>query len=379
MIQIQRIVRFFIFDSLLFLQKARTVPKSLLVVQIEGIGDYILFRNYLAALKTSERYKGYTITLCGNESYKDIALAFDSQTVSNFIWIKNNSLKRHFYYRFALLAKIRKKGFEVVINPVYSRDSILEDSIVRAAGAPEAIGLIGDFIHAKLWERKIFNKYYTKLIDISPSAVFEFYKNKEFIENLLNENISFRKPSLPSQIRRTSTQKYAVVCPGALLLKRRWQMKNYLRIIDYLHSEYGLNSFLVGNIHDLPSQKEQQSVSERSYITNMIGKSDLTQTIALIQGSRLVVSNDTSTAHIGAAADIPVVVISNGNHFGRFTEYPKEIHPAVFYAYPSEISESRLSFEELAAKFENGSSLNIQTISVDTVKYLVDKAIITRI
>ncbi len=86
-------------------------------------------------------------------------------------------------------------------------------------------------------------------------------------------------------------------------------------------------------------------------------------------------SNDTGTAHIGAAADIPVVVISNGNHFGRFTEYPKEIHPAVFYAYPPGIADSRLSFDELAAKFENGSSFNIQTISVDTVKRLVDKAL----
>jgi ADP-heptose:LPS heptosyltransferase len=107
----------------------------------------------------------------------------------------------------------------------------------------------------------------------------------------------------------------------------------------------------------------------------MIGKSDLCQTIALIQGSLLVVSNDTSIAHIGAAADIPVVVISNGNHFGRFTEYPKELHPAVFYAYPPEIAGSRFSFEELVEKFKDGSSLNIQTIAVDTVKNLVDKAL----
>ena len=129
LIQIQRIARFFAFDSILHIRKAPTVPRSLLIVQIEGIGDYILFRNFLEALKTSERYKGYSITFCGNESCKDIALAFDSQTVSNFIWIKNNSFKRHLFYRFASLAKIRKKGFEVVINPVYSRDSILEDSI----------------------------------------------------------------------------------------------------------------------------------------------------------------------------------------------------------------------------------------------------------
>ncbi len=144
-IQIQRIARFFVFDSLLHFRKAHTAPQSLLVVQVQGIGDYILFRNFLEALKTSKRYEGYSITLCGNESYKDIALAFDSRTVSDFIWVKNNSLKRHLFYRSVLLTKIRKKGFEVVLNPVYSRDSILEDSIVRAAGAHEAIGCRGDY------------------------------------------------------------------------------------------------------------------------------------------------------------------------------------------------------------------------------------------
>jgi ADP-heptose:LPS heptosyltransferase len=116
------------------------VPKSILVVQIEGIGDYILVRNFLEVLKTAERYRGYSITLCGNESYKDLAMTFDSQTVSDFIWVNHNSFKRHLFYRFALLAKIRRKGFEVVLNPVYSRDSILEDSIVRAAGAGESVG-----------------------------------------------------------------------------------------------------------------------------------------------------------------------------------------------------------------------------------------------
>ena len=375
LIQIQRIIRFFSFDSFLHLRKAHTVPKSILVVQIEGIGDYILVRNFLEVLKTAERYRGYSITLCGNESYKDLAMTFDSQTVSDFIWVNHNSFKRHLFYRFALLAKIRRKGFEVVLNPVYSRDSILEDSIVRAAGARESVGCKGDFIHAKHWERKIFNKYYTELIDISQSAVFEFSKIKEYFEKLLDKNISVRKPSLPSLLRQANDMKYAVVCPGALLSKRRWHIENFLHLIDYLHSKYGLTSFLVGDIHDLPAQKEQQSIAERSYVTNMIGKSDLCQTIALIQGSLLVVSNDTSIAHIGAAADIPVVVISNGNHFGRFTEYPKELHPAVFYAYPPEIAGSRFSFEELVEKFKDGSSLNIQTIAVDTVKNLVDKAL----
>ncbi len=45
---------------------------SLLIVRLDAIGDYILFRNFLKVIRNSEKFNNYTITLCGNTLWKDI-------------------------------------------------------------------------------------------------------------------------------------------------------------------------------------------------------------------------------------------------------------------------------------------------------------------
>lgn len=55
----------FYFISLISHRKSEIVPKTLLLVRLDAIGDYVLFRNFIEILKKSERYKGYKITLLG--------------------------------------------------------------------------------------------------------------------------------------------------------------------------------------------------------------------------------------------------------------------------------------------------------------------------
>ena len=111
-IDLQRLVRFFVLDSLLQMKKPITNPKTLLIIRVDGIGDYILFRNFLEALKNSPGFKDYKYTLCGNQAYKELALAYDSKIVSEFIWININKMKSHAFYRWKVFREIRTRGFE---------------------------------------------------------------------------------------------------------------------------------------------------------------------------------------------------------------------------------------------------------------------------
>ncbi|HVN48736.1 MAG TPA: glycosyltransferase family 9 protein [Bacteroidota bacterium] len=376
-IQLQRVVRFFLFDSLVLKNVVQRKPKSLLVIQIEGIGDYILFRNFFEAVKTSNRFADYSITFCGSQAYRSIAETIDASVVSEFIWIDSSAFKKHANYRRSILSDIRKRGFEVVMNPVYSRDSILEDSVVRVSGATTTIGFRGDDIHAKPWERNIVNRYYTELIANPVDTVFEFCRTKFFFEAVLQTTISIDKPSLPKMSFDSFVKylNYAVLCPGAVVAKRRWRLKNFLQTAEYLHAQYNMASILVGGPQDQPSQNDLKEIEQRPYITNLIGKISLCQTIALIQKSQLVVSNDTGISHIGVAADVPVVVVSTGNHYGRFTEYPPEVYSKIFYAYPPEMNQSRRSLEELVEEFRDGSTLNINSILPKTIVSLIQKVL----
>lgn len=372
---LQRFIRFYVVDGMLRLQQRPLIPKTLLIIHLGGIGDYILFRNFLAAIKSSKRYSGYRITLCVNEACKTFATVYDVDVVTDFIWVNSKQLKSHLFYRWKTFSNLRKRGFETVIYPTYSRDVLTGDSIVRIAGAHEAIACNGDNVHSPFWQQHILNKFYTSFINLSFSSVFEFYKNREFVEKLIGEKTQIQKLSLPVQGGTKESERYAVLCPGALLQKKQWPLERFLQIAEYLFQQHRIKSVLVGDRNDIPSVTLRREIAQRSYIVNKIAQTSLFETTHIVQDAAIVVTNDTSISHIGVAFGKPVVIVSNGEHYGRFSEYPKEIHPAVFYAYPPEIANSNRSFEELVAKFKYGSRLNIKTISVDTVKRLVDKAL----
>ncbi len=57
--------------------------KSILIVRLDAIGDYILFRNYLEIIKNT--FKNYRVILAGNITWKNIAEELDREFVDEFI------------------------------------------------------------------------------------------------------------------------------------------------------------------------------------------------------------------------------------------------------------------------------------------------------
>jgi ADP-heptose:LPS heptosyltransferase len=94
----------------------------------------------------------------------------------------------------------------------------------------------------------------------------------------------------------------------------------------------------------------------------------------VLSSAQLLISNDTSAAHIAAAVKTPFICISNGNHILRFHPYPREIFDKAFYIYPEEIS-SHIGNPEYLEKFRFASDLDINSISVEKVKEAVKKVL----
>ena len=66
--------------------------------------------------------------------------------------------------------------------------------------------------------------------------------------------------------------------------------------------------------------------------------------------------------HFAAAVGTPFICISNGNHFGRFNPYPKEMHIKCKYIYPDDI-ENNLNHLDYLEKYRYDSNLDIDSIS----------------
>ncbi len=370
----------FIFSILLIkiihLRKTIIKDKTLLLIRLDSIGDYILFRNFLSVIKSYSKYSEYKIILCGNIRWKDLAETFDSNNLETFIWIDRRKFRINPFYKYQILKKIYHIGFEIAIESTYSREILFGDIIIKASKAEQRIGSTGSPENYSRWKRRLFSdKFYTKLIPLDEKNIFEFYRNKEFIQKLLGTYIHIEKPSIDvSQINLNLPVKnsFIIVAPGAQEKSRRWNIKNIITVIHYVLRRYEYNIYIVGSHDDSElANKITKEISSKRII-DLTGKTNLGQLAKLISKSELIITNDTSAVHFAAAVNTPFICISNGKHFGRFNPYPREIDIKGTYIYPPYIENNFINFEKLTEEFRFLSRININEIIVDKVIEKID-------
>ena len=205
--------------------------KKLLIVRLDAIGDYVLFRNFLEEIRKSKNYDGYKITLCGNEIWRDLFESFDSSFVDQVIWVNIKKLRRNPLYMYKLYKQIHSIGISDAINPMYSR-TLESDLLIKASGAKIKIGWSGTENNLNKNTKKSTDKIYSQLYSSNNRYVFEFNRNKEFIEKLLGEKSVYNKPILknifPAKFKLPEA--YIVFFIGASSTNRQWDANNFAKI-----------------------------------------------------------------------------------------------------------------------------------------------------
>jgi ADP-heptose:LPS heptosyltransferase len=350
--------------------------KTLLIIKIDAIGDYILFRNFLKIVRESPIYKDYRITLLGNGVNKSIAETLDKDFVDDFIWInKRNIFKNPF--KILKLIKLISTKFETTVHAAYSREFI-GDLLVRASYSKNRVGFVGDYNNITVKEKNITDKWYTELINTEPGINFEFYKNRSFFSQILKIDLSIRKPYININDTKLAQpinlpDNFIVFFPGSLVSSKQWPAQNFKELGDHLIERYNLDIVVCGSKSDDETAKVIKNTNKR--IINQTGKTSLVELIYVISKAKLIISNDTSGAHIAAALGIPLIVLSRYNHYLRFIPYPREISEKIICLFPNIFK--NLSEKELVEKFKNGSNEDISLISVEQVKEAVTKFITT--
>jgi len=351
-------------------------PKTLLLIRFDAIGDYVLFRNFIEFVKTE--YRGYKITFVANTVWKEMAEEFDAKFIDEFIWLDRSRFEKDFRYRYRILKEISNKGYQTIINPTYSRSFFADDSIVKAVTAAEKIGSIGDLNNIKKWQKNISDTYYTRLIPAKNEILFEFYRNKEFFEYLLNKKLDIEKSTIRLKEKKLDfnlSENYTILFIGASDKFRKWDIENFVEVGKYLKEKYNYNIVVCGGPADTKDAAEFKELAVYEY-TDLVGKTSLIDLLYVIQNSSLMLTNETSAPHCSVALDIPnVFVVSNGNHFGRFTPYPDKITQNYYVIYHPEIEKDLDNYKKLSNCYGYGSQLDINEINVDTVIKKIDKVL----
>ncbi len=326
---------------LLFFFRNPFKTKRLLIVRLDAIGDYVLFRNFLLPIKQSKRFSEYHFTLLGNEKFKDLALSFDQNSIDEFIWINPElvyGINNYSWKTLRLILKLKWKGFDIVIHPVHSR-LIAIDRFIRYVGGKKNIASSGDEIgYTSTQEKQIGDKMYQEIIPVPDYKTFEFYRNQIFTAKLIDDRYVNSLLWLGDNYSyQQKNKKTIVIFPSAGNLHRRWSTKNYAELIHLISKEITAVEFCIaGNKTDTVLAKEIMGFAKdtSAHISDYTGKTNLSQLVDLLKHATLLISNETSAVHIAAAVQLPVICISNGNHFGRFNPYPKELRNNIETIYP---------------------------------------------
>lgn len=333
---------------------------TILLIRLDAIGDYVMFRNFIYVLKENKKYKDHSITLCGNIAWKDLAENLDKDIISDFIWIERLKFLDDPKYKYTVLKDIHSRGFEVAIDTIHSREILFGDAIIAASGSRERIGTaITEKFH-KLKKGIFSDHFYTHLIPSSGGIMFEFNRTKEFFSKLLGEDVKISKPEIDRNKLKLSLKpgdKYIILFPGASREEKMWGVENFRILAGYILKNTNYKAVTAGSEKEKELCERVRPDNSSKQFINLSGGT-LTELAGIISGASLLISNDTSAIHFAAAVNVPFICIANGFYYGRFYPYPEEIYNKGYFLYPKD--------------FTPGKNGNLSSVSSEEVIFLMN-------
>ncbi len=282
-------------------------PEKILIVKPSSLGDVVHGLPFLNAIR--KRYpeaeihwvifKGFEGLLEGHTMIHKLWI------VDKDSWTKFNRAKDTISEIKSLLRDLKEERFDLVVD----LQGLLRSGLITAAtGAPVRIG----FKEA----REGSGVFYTDKVhggrDIH--AVDRYLKVAEFLGCDISEVVF----PLPYSGIPSSFEEYVVIVPGARWKTKRWPPE-YFGGLAYL---LPLRSIIVGSKSDVNIANEIVARAQGKSFS-LAGKTDLKELIAVIKGSKFLVTNDSGPMHIAAALGVPVFAIFGPTDPARTGPYGK--------------------------------------------------------
>lgn len=299
------------------LPPAYTQQKKLLVIRLDDIGDYLLFRNTLPTYKTATRWQGYQVTLLGNAAWQSIYEFADSQYADDTIWVNKKQYYDDASYRWQLWTRLRMAGYEAVVCPARARPMLLDDLCMLAAAPRQAIGGHNELLY-KQWNI-VSDKLYTSLYP-GREMVHEFKWNISFAGWCNGSALMLNAPTIPDpgcNVNAPSTP-YIICFVGGSKRSHKWPPQSWISFIEQCSKDMPYTFVLAGGKGDRQIAVQIAGVTRAINIT---GDVSLIEMITWMHQAAAVVTNDTMSSHLAISCGKPVLVVANGDNFYKFCGY----------------------------------------------------------
>lgn len=311
--------------------------RRLLIIRLDGIGDFVLFLDTFREYRKLYPPEEWEITLVGDRSWR--AMVEELPYADQYWFIDTKRFKRRPIYRYRLLTQVRNAGFDLVIQPNYSRGYWLGNAVVRASGAVQRIGSECDLVNITCSQKRRSDRWYTELIPAEVGNVMELERNAEFIRKL---GLTDFQAGLPEMIIPDAAQErtdailemaglhrppdsdvvdFYILFPGARAKFRRWPAERFADLARQIHERNGWIGVICGGPGEETLAKQIITLAANIPLTDLSGRTSLIELAGVIARSKLLIGNETCAIHIASAVGTPSVCILGGGHFGRFVPY----------------------------------------------------------
>lgn len=303
--------------------RANEIPKNILVIRTDRIGDVVLTTPALRALR--QHFSKARISMLIVPSTLDL---IQGNPDLDEILI-DDRLGEHAGWKgfWKLVRDIRVKNFDLVINfHTKKRTNLLS----FLAHIPRRVGFdnkkFGFFLTDKIKDVRPKGQRHEaqycldllKVLGVSSSVLTTFIPVREdmelWAEKFFNE-LQAKNPSL-----KCVALHFGSSCPT-----KQWPVRYFADVVREIHKRRNVFFVVIGthDQHDMLTDLQSQ-LQPSCRIHDLLGRTSLAGTVSILKRCDLLVSNDSGPVHIAAAFDTPVVSIFTRNQPGI---NPERWHP----------------------------------------------------
>ena len=292
-------------------RRRQTRCDTILIVRLDAIGDFILFRPSLRYFRNLfPRQRLVLLTTAVNAD-----LLANESLVDRVITMQRGRFLANPFYQRTILAELGRIRPAVTIYPAYTREGFV-DRLVYASGARERLAFRDVRTDSRRVTRR--NAIYTRLIEPDPVIRHEIERNREFLEKLGAKVTDYELSLTPSELERQFAHNVlrplgshgglVVLAPGASAARKRWPPEYFIEVARRLLAAHPVAIALVGSA---PERAIGGTIAAAigGRCVNLIGVTTLLQVYSIMELAALYVGNDTGPKHLAAAAKVPVLEI----------------------------------------------------------------------
>jgi len=299
--------------------------KNILITKPSSLGDIVLALPALTALhrsfpdaKISWLVRPEFAPLLENHPHLTEIIVFDRKLLGK-AWFHSGA----FGSLVSLVRRLRRSKFDVVFD---FQGLLRTASLARLSGCKKRFGMAN--------AREFASIFYTHKIpqDIDCIHMVDYYLKIIKAAGATELDVEFVFPQnskAPDSVGRllasheVPNDNYAVFVPSSAHRDKCWPAERFAALAEKISSQFGTSIVVTGSASEagiIESLKEKANAP----IVSLAGKTSLSELIALLEGARVVISNDTGPGHIAAALGVPIVLLFGRTNPYRLTPYGRK-------------------------------------------------------